>query len=82
MRYVVELGLSWRLDSRKAHSQRAFFSDGRSSGEYQLRNSIILNRRRQECRTMNAYSTVQLWRDYFARLSAVVSYIFDAGGMI
>jgi len=76
MRYAVELGLSWRLDSRKAHSQRAFFSDGRSSGEYQLRNSIILNRRRQECRTMNAYSTV---RDYFARLSAAVSYIFDAG---
>ena len=54
----AELGLSWRLDSRKKHSQRSFFRNGRSFGQYLLANKITLSRHRQRCRRVNAYSTV------------------------
>ena len=55
---MVELGLSWRLDSTKEHSQRAFFSDDRSFGEFARLSKITLNIHHERCQRFNAYSTV------------------------
>ena len=55
---MIELGLSWRLDSTKEHSQRAFFSDDRSFGEFARLSKITLNIHHERCQRFNAYSTV------------------------
>ena len=62
MYLTAELGLSWRLDSMKKHSQRALFRDGRSAGNFVHQSAITLGIHHQRCHRINAYTTVELLR--------------------